>query len=165
MKKMNKKGFTLIELLAIIVILAIIAVITVPLILGIIDEARSKAAKSSVVGYGKAVELAYSHYLLGTSEDATLTLADSAEELSAKLSAGSYIKLQKSATAADDINLRVDFSGDKVVCSTTADNNKAADGKLTLVACQINGTGDTYVYDNGRACKTSEATNNVCPAS
>ena len=42
MKK--QKGFTLIELLAIIVILAIIAVITVPIILGIIDNAKNKAA-------------------------------------------------------------------------------------------------------------------------
>jgi type IV pilus assembly protein PilA len=41
----NKKGFTLIELLAIIVILAVIAVITVPLILGIIDEAKQKAGE------------------------------------------------------------------------------------------------------------------------
>lgn len=40
---MNKKrGFTLIELLAIIVILAVIGVITVPLILGIIDDAKTQ---------------------------------------------------------------------------------------------------------------------------
>ena len=45
---MNKKnGFTLIELLAIIVILAIIAVITVPLILGIIDDAKMNASIDS----------------------------------------------------------------------------------------------------------------------
>ena len=43
----NRKGFTLIELLAIIVILAIIAVITVPIILGIIDDAQKKAVKDS----------------------------------------------------------------------------------------------------------------------
>ncbi len=156
MKKMNKKGFTLIELLAIIVILAIIAVITVPLILGIIDEARQKSAISSVVGYGKAVELSYSHYQLGTDESLTSESGD--------LTHGAYIKLQKSATAEDDINLRVDFSGDEVVCSTAADTNKVVDGKILLQGCQIKKTGDTYVYDNGRACLTTEyATANACP--
>ena len=146
MKKMNKKGFTLIELLAIIVILAIIAVITVPLILGIIDEAKEKSAISSVVGYGKAVELAYSHYQLGT--DTSLTNADAT---SSDLSSGSYIKLQ---VGSDTINLRVDFSGDKVVCSTTDGANKVTGGKITLSGCKINNTGASYVYDNGRGCKS-----------
>lgn len=146
MKKMNKKGFTLIELLAIIVILAIIAVITVPLILGIIDEAKEKSAISSVVGYGKAVELAYSHYQLGT--DTTLANA------SGDLTNGAYIKLQVGSATTDTINLRVDFSGDKVVCSTTDGANVVANGKITLSGCKINGTGSNYVYDNGRGCKS-----------
>ena len=146
MKKMNKKGFTLIELLAIIVILAIIAVITVPLILGIIDEAKEKSAISSVVGYGKAVELAYSHYQLGT--DTTLVNA------SGDLTNGAYIKLQVGSATTDTINLRVDFSGDKVVCSTTDGANKVTGGKITLSGCKINNTGASYVYDNGRGCKS-----------
>ena len=57
---MNKKGFTLIELLAIIVILAVIAVITVPIILGIIDEAKVKSAKDSVYGIVDSAQLHYS---------------------------------------------------------------------------------------------------------
>lgn len=152
MKKMNKKGFTLIELLAIIVILAIIAVITVPLILGIIDEAKEKSAVSSVVGYGKAVELAYSHYQLGT--DTTLkknVSGDSNVVTPDELSSGSYIKLKLSDT--ETIALKVDFSGDKVVCSTDAGANKVTGGKITLSGCKINNTGDAYVYDNGRGCK------------
>ena len=164
MKKMNKKGFTLIELLAIIVILAIIAVITVPLILGIIDEAKAKSAVSSVVGYGKAVELAYSHYQLGT--DSTITKADGSLGTT-DLSSGSYIKIQKSATAADDINLRVDFSGDTVVCNVNADQNKVVNGKILLKDCKINGNNTpTYVYDNGRACLSSNYSSTTgCPAS
>ena len=153
MKKMNKKGFTLIELLAIIVILAIIAVITVPLILGIIDEAKEKSAISSVVGYGKAVELAYSHYQLGT--DTTLTKnvsGDSNVVTSDELSSGSYIKLKLSDT--ETIALRVDFSGDKVVCNTANKDNTVSGGKVTLTGCLINGSGSNYVYDNGRGCKS-----------
>ncbi len=54
--KMNKKGFTLVELLAVIVILAIIALIATPIILGVIDDARKGAAKSSALGFVDAVE-------------------------------------------------------------------------------------------------------------
>ena len=54
--KMNKKGFTLIELLAVIVILAIIALIATPIIMGIIDDAKKKAAENSAYGYIKSVE-------------------------------------------------------------------------------------------------------------
>lgn len=53
---MKKKGFTLIELLAVIVILAIIALIATPIILGVIDDAKRGAAKSSALGYIDAVE-------------------------------------------------------------------------------------------------------------
>ena len=52
----NKRGFTLIELLAIIVILAIIAVITVPIILGIIGEAKIGTITDSAYGYKDAIQ-------------------------------------------------------------------------------------------------------------
>ena len=42
---MKNKGFTLIELLAVIVILAIIALIATPIILGIINDARTSASE------------------------------------------------------------------------------------------------------------------------
>ena len=53
---MENKGFTLIELLAVIVILAVISLITVPMILGVIEESRKKAAISSALGIVDAVE-------------------------------------------------------------------------------------------------------------
>ena len=62
MKKKN--GFTLIELLAIIVILAIIAVITVPIILGIIDDAKKGTVEDSAYGYKDAVNKWYIQKLL-----------------------------------------------------------------------------------------------------
>ena len=43
---MNKKGFTLIELLAVIIILAVVALIATPIVLNVIDEARTSAAQS-----------------------------------------------------------------------------------------------------------------------
>ena len=54
--KRNTKGFTLVELLAVIVILAIIALIATPIILGVIEDARKGAAKSSALGYADALE-------------------------------------------------------------------------------------------------------------
>ena len=56
--KMNNKGFTLIELLAVIVILAIIALIATPIIMGIIDEAKTQSAKNSAYGYLDSVDKA-----------------------------------------------------------------------------------------------------------
>ena len=77
---MNKKGFTLIELLAIIVILAIIAVITVPLILGIIDNAKEKAVMDSAYGYKDAVNKMYTTKLLNDNdykmEDRVYTISE-----------------------------------------------------------------------------------------
>lgn len=53
---MKEKGFTLVELLATIVVLAIIALIATPIVLGVIQEARSGAAKISAFNYIEAVE-------------------------------------------------------------------------------------------------------------
>ena len=141
---MNKKGFTLIELLAIIVILAIIAVITVPIVLGIVDEAREKAATNSVIGYGKAVEFSYSK----------IGVAPGPELQSCEATDGTCVTI-------GDKHLSVDFSGAQVVCSTVSVD---ASGKLSMTGCEVDGQNTpTYVYDNGRACLTSQATSGSCP--
>lgn len=160
MKKMNKKGFTLIELLAIIVILAIIAVITVPIILDIIDNARKGAEKNSVIGYGKAVELAYTQAQYDTAMGVT-TGGHSVENAdNTKLANGQHITIGSGASA---INLVVDFDGDKVVCST--DGNSIVDGKIFLTGCKVNGaTTPVYKYGNGRACLASDASDTSCDA-
>lgn len=144
MKKMNKKGFTLIELLAIIVILAIIAVITVPIILNIIENARAGAARNSVIGYGKSVELAYTQYQydqnLGSYTEPTGSAAD-----------GKVITLFTGTptSSAGTLTLAVEFDGDKVVCDGT--KSYLDNGKVVLVDCQVNGTGAKYRYENGQA--------------
>ena len=156
MKKMNKKGFTLIELLAIIVILAIIAVITVPIILNIIDEARKGAEKNSVIGYGKAVELAYTQYQYenslnpgGTNSHVSDTALDDGKSIS--------IKIDDAATA---INLKVDFDGDKVVCTEDSTHkNTITNGIIKLQNCTVNtNTTTTYSYEGGKATTPSATT-------
>ena len=144
MKKMNKKGFTLIELLAIIVILAIIAVITVPIILNIIENARAGAARNSVIGYGKSVELAYTQYQYD------VNLADYTEPASADASGKTItVFLATPTSSAATLRLAVEYDGDSVIC----DGSKSYfdNGKVVLDDCQVNGTGQKYKYQDGKA--------------
>ena len=156
MKKMNKKGFTLIELLAIIVILAIIAVITVPIILNIIDEAKKGAEKNSVIGYGKAVELAYTQYLFeqstGVADDDNTHIDNETNTTTAaaNISNGKTINISIDNV---DKKLEVDFDGDKVVCTVESTyNNTITSGVVKLQNCKVNGGTTIYKYGNGRAC-------------
>ena len=55
-KKSKIKGFTLIELLAVIVILAVVALVATPIILTSVSNAKKSAARTSALGYVKAVE-------------------------------------------------------------------------------------------------------------
>ena len=138
MKEINRKGFTLIELLAIIIILAIIAVVTVPIILGIIEEAKEKANLNSVIGYGKAVEFSYSR--LGVSPGLQLESCSATD--------GTCITI---GSGQDAVYLSVDFSGAQVVCTTASVDT---DGKLTMTGCKVDGNNTpTYSYTNGTAAK------------
>lgn len=136
MKKMNKKGFTLIELLAIIVILAIIAVITVPIILNIIDNAREGAAKNSVIGYGKAVELSYTTYQYETQLNSAYTATG---------------KDVKSVTIdGTSVQLGIDYDGDAVTnCDITITK-----GIVSMTGCKVGNYGP-YKYANGKADKVT----------
>jgi type IV pilus assembly protein PilA len=150
---MNKKGFTLIELLAIIVILAIIAVITVPIILNIIDEAKGGANKNSVIGYGKAVELAYTQYMyeeqLGSGTNSHVA---SSAEVTASNTAGDGRVISITIDNNNSINLKVDYDGDNVVCTPTGtDVNSIISGVVSLKGCSVNGSDTTYDYSGGKA--------------
>ena len=78
--KNNKKGFTLVELLAVIVILAIIALIATPIILNVIDDAKTNAAKNSAYGYIDALEKANAQNMLSSESinvlSGTYTISD-----------------------------------------------------------------------------------------
>lgn len=146
MMKTNKKGFTLIELLAIIVILAIIAVITVPIILNIIENAREGAAKNSVIGYGKAVETAYTQYQY---EKELNGATDGVNKYLHPVTGQKSVSIIFATGAAK--TLVVDYDGDDVVCSGT--NTIDADGKVTLNTCSVNSSTTTYNYAKGSATK------------
>ena len=111
----NKKAFTLIELVSVLVILAILALIVTPLVLNIIRKARTAADKRSIDAYGRSIELAIADYLLDNG-----TFPTSIEELT------------------------VEYSGDKVSCSTTQLN---ADSSVYLAGCTVgNRAVEGYTY-------------------
>ena len=126
----KKKGFTLIELLAIIVILAIIAVITVPIVLGIIDDAKKGSAVDSVYGYIDAIET--NNALAGTSNEYTLIEStDDVNTLDVKVSglkptSGSITVTNGRVTNANLVmnGFTCTYDGEKVNC----------DGESTPVA-------------------------------
>lgn len=77
---MKKKGFTLIELLAVIVVIAIVTLISIPIVRGIIKNARINALKDSAYGLLEAGRIYYSDhsediedYVLFTIEDNEVT--------------------------------------------------------------------------------------------
>ena len=114
----KREAFTLIELIAVLVILAILALIVTPLVLNIIKKARTAADKRSIDAYGRSIELAIADYLLDKGEFPT-----SIEQLT------------------------IEYTGDKVVCSTTTLNE---DSSVYLAECTVGGrTVSGYTYGKG----------------
>ena len=120
MSKKNKKGFTLIELVAVLVIMAIIALIVTPLVMNIIRKAKIAADKRSVDAYGRSVELAIANYLLDNGDFPT--------EIS---------------------QLTIEYSGDRVECSTTQLNS---DSSVYLAGCTVAGRNvENYTYGSDKS--------------
>ena len=108
------KGFTLIELIAVLVIMAILALIVTPLVMNIIRKARISADKRSIDAYGRSIELAIAGYLLDNG---------------------------KFPTSIDQ--LTIEYSGNKVECSTTQLNS---DSSVYLTGCTVGGRTVDYAY-------------------
>ena len=114
------KGFTLIELIAVLVIMAIIALIVTPLVMNIIRKARISADRRSIDAYGRSIELAIAGYLLDTGKFPT--------EVS---------------------QLTIEYSGNKVECSTTQINT---DSSVYLAGCTVAGRSvENYTYGSDKS--------------
>ena len=125
---MKKKGFTLIELLAVLVVLAILALITIPLVIGIIKNARVKSHKRSVEAYARSVENAVGVYLLtNTKTDYSMI--------------GSLYN--KDNQKIDSIN--IEYTGQPVTCNSLTVSNI---GLITLKGCQVASSDKMYKYEN-----------------
>ena len=149
---MKKNGFTLIELLAIIVILAIIAVITVPIILGIIDDAQMNAAKDSAYGYKDSVSKYYAQQLLSNQN---LKLNDTYTVTNGTLSGGSF-------GDSNVTSLPIQVSGTVPTSGTlTYSNNVLTSGCLAIgdYAVTFNTNGEVSSTLKGDCSNSSSQTN------
>ena len=117
-KVKRNSAFTLIELIAVLVIMAIIALIVTPLVMNIIRKARIAADKRSIDAYGRSIELAIAGYLLDTGKFPT-----------------------------DVSELTIEYSGNKVVCSTTQLNS---DSSVYLTGCTVAGRTVDYAYGSDK---------------
>ena len=120
---MKKNGFTLIELLAVIVILAIIALIAIPIILGIINDARRESQKRSIELYASAVKNG-------------IALS--------QLSTGKSVKPGKYSSST--LPFEVEYDGD-VNCSTI---EIYEDGTIYVEGCTVNEEAVEYAYGKNK---------------
>lgn len=107
-----KKGFTLIELLAVIVILAIIALIATPIILGIINDARTSAKERSAELVYTGVEYAYTTSLYKNTTG-TVLAEPTVEDLKANLQVDN---VKSAKVEGDKLVITTD---DAVTCNVT----------------------------------------------
>lgn len=109
---MKNKGFTLIELLAVIVILAIIALIATPIILGIIEDARTSAKERSAELVYTGVQYAYTTSLYKGTEGSVVgevTLSSIKDNL----------QIDNATATLSDSKLSI-VTSDGVTCTVTA---------------------------------------------
>jgi len=142
---MNKKGFTLIELLAVIVILAIIALISVPLITGVIEKTKVGAAKSSAVGYIRAVE---SQVVINTVDMSKEDISDGTLEVSELETKG--VKVNGNGPEMGTVTLE---KGEVIACSLLI-------GDYT-VTCLGNGEYDVTKGNNLSSIKLGNLVRNM----
>ena len=134
---MKNKGFTLIELLAVIVILAVIALIAVPIVLGIINDSRDEANKTSVEMYTKSVKNALLlHEMNGVGD-----------------TSGKYTAIDAHTIKNDKgVTLKLEYSGNEVICDNI---EVSAIGDVFVSGCKVNGEEVDYKY--GKTTTLKEA--------
>jgi len=115
-----KKGFTLIELLAVIIILAIVALIATPIVLDVVDDARTSAAKSEA----SMIVSGVNNYCAA---------ADMQEQLNGTKS----ICKDADGVTKEEVAIMVDLGNTKI-------NNITYDGKVTSLEVESNTKVVTY---------------------
>ena len=95
--------------------------------------------KTTIIGYGKSVELAYTQYQYDKALGSTLS-----DLIVPEGTKGSVLL----NIDGEMVNLAVDFYGYDVTCSG---NNTISSGKVNLYNCKISGSSNSYNYSNGSA--------------
>ena len=119
---MKNKGFTLIELLAVIVILAIIALIATPIILGIINDARTQSRKRSAELAYTGVEYAITSYMYNNNGKVPTTVDDIDD----------FFKVENVTLTSDNSTWKIKENGSNTELCTVA---PLSDSKGFTVTC------------------------------
>ena len=162
------KGFTLIELLAVIIILAIVALIATPIILNVIDDARTSAGKSEanmilggINNYCASIEMKKQ---LGTldSEDVDCSSKTSftEEEIGKMVNLGNANVISNTYSNGKLTELVIKSNNHTfTLCpsGTFAMDDEECDSEVTLKGDPIIEKAKELVYENG-TCKTDGTT-------
>ena len=162
------KGFTLIELLAVIIILAIVALIATPIILDVIDDARTSAGRSEanmilggINNYCASIEMKKQ---LGTldSEDVDCSSKTSftEEEIGKMVNLGNANVISNTYSNGKLTELVIKSNNHTfTLCpsGTFAMDDEECDGEVALEETPIIEKAKELVYENG-ACKTDGTT-------
>ena len=142
-----KKGFTLIELLSVIVVLAIISVIAVPTLIGVVNNTKLNALKSSAYGLIEAGTLYHAQYDNRVNARFDISSNDITTNEANKIKYKGYIKQGV---------VIVSIKGQVTVCLTDGKNSvykNYNDSEVTLVkgkTCTVPAN-TSIVYLNGEA--------------
>ena len=164
----NKLGFTLIELLAVIIILAIVALIATPIILDVIDDARTSAGRSEanmilggINNYCASIEMKKQ---LGTldSEDVDCSSKTSftEEEIGKMVNLGNANVISNTYSNGKLTELVIKSNNHTfTLCpsGTFAMDDEECDSEVTLKGDPIIEKAKELVYENG-TCKTDGTT-------
>lgn len=121
---MNKKGFALIKLLAVIGILAIIALISIPIIMGVIEDAKKNIANNSF-DIAETVAKSSAYGYINSVVDAT----DLTANVEGIILNGTYTISDSGAVIVNGTtNVSVSFKGDKPSAGSLVYSNGVLNG-------------------------------------
>ncbi|MBE6139097.1 MAG: prepilin-type N-terminal cleavage/methylation domain-containing protein [Firmicutes bacterium] len=143
---MKNKGFTLIELLAVIVILAIIALIATPVILGIIEDARTSAAERSAELVKSGVQNAYTGYMMKNNGVAPSKVGEYMAESAGFFTVDSVTVAESVTTSSTEVEVTTD---DNVTCTIAQDTTDSTQVKVACAGSfpEVKTDDDKYVKD------------------
>ena len=146
---MKNKGFTLIELLAVIVILAIIALIATPIILGIINDARTSASERTAELVKSGVQNAYTGYMMKNGGNTPSSVEDfvNTEFYTVESSEVVTTSIEGEGQTPNN-NVEIKTSDEGLNCVVTYDKTVATDTKIVITCTgafpEVKTTDDGY---------------------
>lgn len=144
----DEMGFTLIELLAVIVILAVIALVAVPIVLGIINDARESGNSRSVEGYAEAIKSnVIAYYASNPDKDSVvICVGDGPADSTCVIDATVAGSISTTHTGGVVEGRAVNYNGVAVSCADYEYNREI--DTLKLFDCKVGRSTSLYEYNS-----------------